>query len=57
MKLNDIHLDLPLSNIINRLQDLGLASHKVEGVYWLIFEQEWKIRQSKLDPTYLSYHT
>jgi hypothetical protein len=48
-KLNDIHLDLPLRNIVNRLEDLRLASHKVEDVDKLISEQEWKIRQSKFD--------
>jgi len=42
-KLNDIHLDLPLRNIVNRLEDLRLASHKVEDVDKLICEQEWKI--------------
>jgi hypothetical protein len=28
-KLNDIHLDLPLRNIVNHLEDLRVASHKV----------------------------
>ena len=56
-KLNDIHLDLPLRNIVNRLEDLRLASHKVEEVDKLISEQEWKIKQSKLDYhiSFLSY--
>jgi len=35
-KLNNIHLDLPLRNIVNRLEDLRLASHKVEEVDRLI---------------------
>jgi hypothetical protein len=55
-KLNDIHLDLPLRNIVNRLEDLRLASHKVEEVDKLISEQEWKIKQSKLTVTSPSYH-
>jgi hypothetical protein len=56
-KLNDIHLDLPLRNIVNRLEDLRLASHKVEDVDKLISEQEWKITQSKFDYhlSFLSY--
>ena len=29
-KLNDIHLDLPLRNIVNCLENLRLASHKVK---------------------------
>ena len=48
-KLNDIHLDLPLRNIVNRLEDLRLARHKVKEVDRLISEQEWKIRPSKFD--------
>jgi hypothetical protein len=37
---------------VNRLEDLRLASHKVEEA-----EQEWKIRQSKFDfhLSFLSY--
>jgi hypothetical protein len=56
-KLNAIHLDLPLKNVINHLDDLKLASHKVEEVDILISEQEWKIRQSKYDYhlSFLSY--
>jgi hypothetical protein len=47
-KLNSIHLNLPLKNAVNRLEDLRLASHKFEEVDRLISEQEWKIRQSKV---------
>jgi hypothetical protein len=56
-KLNDIHLELPLRNIVNRLDDLRLASHKVEEVDKLISEQEWKLKQSKFDYhlSFLSY--
>jgi hypothetical protein len=53
-KLNDTHLDLPLRNIVNHLEDLRLASHKVEEVDRLNSEQEWKIRQSKFD-SHLSF--
>jgi hypothetical protein len=35
-------LELPLKNIVNRLEELRLASHKVEEVDKLIAEQEWK---------------
>jgi hypothetical protein len=43
-KLNNVQLELPMKSIVNRLEDLGLASHKVEEVDKLIFEQEWKIK-------------
>ena len=39
-KLNRINLELPLKNTVNRLEDLRLASHKVEKVDKLISEQE-----------------
>jgi len=56
-KLNDIHLDLPLRNIVNHLEDLRLASHKVQEVDRLNSVEEWKIRQSKFDShlSFLSY--
>jgi hypothetical protein len=40
-KLGDIHLNLPLRSTVNRLEDLKIASHKVEDVDRLIAEQ-WK---------------
>ena len=46
VKLRDIHLELPLKNVVNRLDDLKLASHEVDEVNKLIFEQEWKIKYS-----------
>jgi len=46
VKLKDIHLELPLKNVVNRLDDLRLASHKVDEVNKLILEQEWKIMHS-----------
>jgi hypothetical protein len=56
-KLKDILLGMPMKNIVNHLQDLRLASHKVEEVDKLIAEQEWKIKQSKFDYhiSFLSY--
>ena len=56
-KLNEIHLELPLKSIVKRLEDLRLASHKVEEVDRLISEQEWKIKQSNFDYhlSFLSY--
>jgi len=42
-------LDLPLRNIVNRLEDRRLGSHKVEEVDKLISEQELKIKQTKVD--------
>jgi hypothetical protein len=45
-KLNKIQLELPLKSIVNRLEDLRLASHKVEEVDRLISEQEWKLKKS-----------
>jgi hypothetical protein len=46
VKLKDIHLELPLKGVVNRLDDLRLASHKVDEVNRLILEQEWKIKHS-----------
>jgi hypothetical protein len=46
VKLKNIHLELPLKGIVNRLDDLRLASHKVDDVNRLILEQEWKIKHS-----------
>jgi hypothetical protein len=56
-KLNDINLDLPMRNIVNHLDNLWLASHKVEEVDRLISEQEWKIKHSASDfhLSFLSY--
>jgi hypothetical protein len=46
VKLKDLHLELPLKNVVNRLDDLRLASHKVDEVNRLILEQEWKVKHS-----------
>ena len=45
----NIHLELPLKSLVNRLEDLKLASHKVEELDKIISEQEWKIKQSRYD--------
>jgi hypothetical protein len=45
-KLKNINLELPLKNVVNRLDDLRLASHKADEVNKLIQEQEWKIKHS-----------
>jgi hypothetical protein len=42
VKLKDIHLELPLKGVVNHLDDLRLASHKVDEVNRLILKQEWK---------------
>jgi hypothetical protein len=57
VKLNDIYLDLPLKNIVNHLDDLRIASHKVEEIESLISEQEWKVKHSAVDChlSFLSY--
>jgi hypothetical protein len=56
-KLDNIRLELPMKNIVNRLEDLRLASLKVEEVDKLISDQEWKIKQSNFDfhLSFLSY--
>jgi hypothetical protein len=40
INLNNIHLDVPLKNIINHLDDLRIASHNADDVEKLISEQE-----------------
>jgi len=56
-KLNELHLHLPLRSIAGSVDDLKVASHKVEDVERLIFEQEWKMKHSMLDwhLSFLSY--
>jgi hypothetical protein len=49
ISLNNIHLDLPLKNIINHLDDLRIASRKVDEAERLISEQEWKVKHSNVD--------
>jgi hypothetical protein len=44
-----IHLDFPLKNEIQHLDDMKEANDKVEEVERLIAEQEWKLRPSNMD--------
>jgi len=56
-KLKDLHLHIPPKNVTNSLDDLRIASHKVEDVEKLILEQAWKIKLSTVDShlSFLSY--
>jgi hypothetical protein len=54
MKLNNIHLDLPVKNVVNHLDDLRTSSHKMEEVEKLVDEEEWKIKYDNID-YYLSF--
>jgi hypothetical protein len=49
INLNNIHLDSPLKSIINHLDDLRIASHKVDEAERIISEQEWKVKRSNVD--------
>ena len=55
--LNNIHLILPMNNVIHHLGDLKVDNHKVEEVERLIEEQSWKLRHSNVDYhlSFLSY--
>jgi len=57
VKLNDLHLHIPLRSVTNSLGGLRIASHKVEDVDNLILEQDWKIKHSTIDShlSFLSY--
>ena len=56
-KLNELHLHIPLRSVTRSLDDLRVASHKVEDVENLIREQDWKIKHSTIDShlSFLSY--
>ena len=56
-KLNELHLQIPLQSVTSSLDDLRIASHKVEDVENLIREQDWKIKHSMTDShlSFLSY--
>jgi hypothetical protein len=56
-KLNVLHLSIPLRSVTNSLDDLRIASHKVDDVQNLILEQDWKIKHSTVDfhLSFLSY--
>jgi hypothetical protein len=55
--LNNIHLNLPLNNVVHHLDDLKVANHKAEEVERLTKEQDWKLRHSNMDYhlSFLSY--
>ena len=43
-KLIELRLHIPLRSVAGSLDDLRIASRKVEDVEKLIHEQEWKIK-------------
>jgi hypothetical protein len=45
IELNNIHLDPPLKNAANHLDDLRISSHKIE-VEKLVDEQKWKLKRA-----------
>ena len=55
--LNNLHLNLSLTSVIHRLDDLKVANHKVEEVEKFIEEQDWKLRHSNIEChlSFLSY--
>jgi len=55
--LNELHLHVPLRSVTRSLDDLRVASHKVEDEEGLISEQEWKMKHSTIDShlSFLSY--
>lgn len=42
-KLNELHFHIPFRSVASSLDDLKIASHKVQDVENLILEQDWKI--------------
>jgi hypothetical protein len=46
IKLNFIHLDLPMKSVVNHLDDLKLASYRAEEVERLIADEEFKLAKS-----------
>jgi hypothetical protein len=56
-KLNELHINVPLRSASNSLDDLRMASHKVDEVENLILEQDWKMQHSTVDNhlSFLSY--
>ena len=44
--MNELHLSIPLRSVTNSLDDLRIASHKVDNIEDLILEQDWKIKHS-----------
>jgi len=52
-KLNELHLHILLRSVTRSLDDLRVASHKVEDVEGLLREQDWKIKHSTIDSSFL----
>ena len=48
-RLNRLRLQIPLGSVAGSFVDLKIASHKVEDVERLIFEQDWKIKHFSVD--------
>ena len=48
-KLNELRLRIPLRSFASSLDDLKIASHKVEDVEKLLLEQDVKIKHSTID--------
>ena len=48
-KLNELHQHIPLRSVASSLDDLKIASHKVEDVEKLILEHDWKIKHSTIE--------
>jgi len=48
-KLNELHLHVPLRSVAGSLDDLKVASHRVEDIEKLNFEQEQKVKHSTVD--------
>jgi len=56
-KLKELQLHIPLRSVTVSLDELRIASHKVEDVENLILAQDWKIKHSTVDShlSFLSY--
>jgi hypothetical protein len=56
-KLNELQLNILLRSVTSSLDDLRVASHKVEDVDNQILEEDWKIKHSTVDShlLFLSY--
>jgi len=48
-KLNELRLHISMRSVAGWLDDLRIASQKVEDVEKLILEQEWKVKHSTTD--------
>jgi len=48
-KLNELYLHITLRIVTSSLDDLRIASHRVQDAENLIHEQDWKIKHSTVD--------